>query len=61
MRGDTRQISDHVMPELRDRLVLQSWMPAGWDTWLAIEIVAVSGRRLHEAESLCALDMRGYR
>jgi nitroimidazol reductase NimA-like FMN-containing flavoprotein (pyridoxamine 5'-phosphate oxidase superfamily) len=60
-RGETREINDQALPELRDRPALQSWMPPGWNTWLAIDIVAVSGRRLHEPEGLWAFDVRGYR
>lgn len=61
VRGDTREISNQALPELRDRPVLQSWMPVEWNTWLAIDIVAVTGRRLREAEGVWAFDARGYR
>ena len=61
VRGDTREIADQALPELRDRPALRSWMPGDWNTWLAIDIVAVTGRRLHEGEALWAFDARGYR
>ena len=61
VHGATRHITDQGLLELRDRPELRSWMPVGWNTWLAIEISGVTGRRLHDRDDRWAFDLRGYR
>ncbi len=53
----------HVDPEaadFRERFDPEPWILAERDAWLAVEPFAISGRRLHAAESEWAFNPRGY-
>jgi hypothetical protein len=54
----------HVDPDaadFRERFDSAPWLLEARDAWLIIEPFAVTGRRLHAAESEWALDVRAYR
>jgi nitroimidazol reductase NimA-like FMN-containing flavoprotein (pyridoxamine 5'-phosphate oxidase superfamily) len=59
-RGLMHHIDDAAIAELRDALDPDTWIATGRDSWLAIERLKLSGRRLRGPEPQWAFHLRGY-
>jgi nitroimidazol reductase NimA-like FMN-containing flavoprotein (pyridoxamine 5'-phosphate oxidase superfamily) len=59
VRGTLHQI-DSDAAHIRDRFDPQPWLDDQRDVWLLIEPFAISGRRLHAAETVWAFHIRAY-
>ena len=60
VKGELHHVDPPLADMLRDRLESLSWLPEGNDSWLAIQQLQITGRRLHAPEAQWAFHIRGY-
>jgi nitroimidazol reductase NimA-like FMN-containing flavoprotein (pyridoxamine 5'-phosphate oxidase superfamily) len=59
-RGVLRHLDDDAIAALEEHPRARSWLGATRDTWLVIEHLRISGRRLRAPEAQWAFHIRGY-